>query len=106
MLDRPVRSARTVSFARGDYVGKGRAAVLVTRERADIARMEELDRDRLRLLRDGFMEMLSGRGLTQAQIGFVFNRHPEHVGRILREAPDGLVETAHAILQGRVPSTE
>jgi hypothetical protein len=90
-----------MSIARGGYVGDGQDVFLEARERVDLVREEKMSRERLLLFRDGLIE-LCGQALTQEQLGIVFNRHPEHIGRVMRSAPDGLVEEVYAVLSSRV----
>ena len=71
--------------------------------KADHVRKDSLPRERLMLLRDGLIGALSERcDLTYDQIAVIFNRHPEHIGRIVRNAPEEQFERVYAILQGRI----
>jgi hypothetical protein len=67
--------------------------------KVEIVGKEKLPRERLLLLRDALI-VLSNQNLTQEDLGIVFNRHPDHIGRIIRQAPAELKETALGLLQG------
>jgi putative AlgH/UPF0301 family transcriptional regulator len=68
-------------------------------EKVELVRKEDLPRSRALLLRDSLIALCEAH-LTQETVGLIFNRHPEHIGRVVRQMDDDQRDRAQEIVGG------